>query len=89
MRSELQEEEAGCITPKLGSEREGSGLRKEAASDLTCPGPPRMPLLLTDSTSCERSILRSSTAGEGRESVGTHSGRGQLRPRLTPCFSGQ
>ena len=46
-------------------------LRKEAASDLTCPGPARMPLLLTDSTSCERSTLRSSTAGEGRDSVGT------------------
>lgn len=64
-------------------------LRKEAVSDLTCPGLPRMPLLLTDSTLCERNILRSSTAGEGRESVGIHSGKDQLWPSLTPCFGGQ
>ena len=77
-------------------EREGSVLRKEAASDLICPGLPRMPLLLTDFTSCGRNILRSSTAGEENGTgVGIHSGRDHmvakfdsaLRRAVTPLGS--
>lgn len=67
------------VAPKLESKREGSVLRDEAASDLTCPKLPRMPLSLTDSTSCERNILRSSTAGEGQGvDAGVHRGRKQV-----------
>lgn len=67
-----------------GGVKESSVLRG-GKPDFPCPELARMPLLLTDSTSCEKSILRSSTAGEGKWERGGHTqGQGQACGQISP-----